>query len=82
MNIFCVTHLAYERGHQRPPLTVYTFQPPTDGTSHISSPVTPTVEVQPQTSQGVYCNFLSVLELSNPYFESKSKIMKVKTLIL
>ncbi|ODN05550.1 Metastasis suppressor protein 1 [Orchesella cincta] len=42
----------YEKGHQRPPLTVYTFQPPADPNSHSNSPVTPTVESQSQSTPG------------------------------
>ncbi|XP_021943395.2 uncharacterized protein LOC110841623 isoform X3 [Folsomia candida] len=35
---------AYERGHQRPPLTVYTFQPPNpNDANHQESPSTPVV---------------------------------------
>lgn len=33
---------AYEKGHQRPPLTVYTFQAPDQSLSQPSSPVTST----------------------------------------
>lgn len=32
--------VAYEKGHQRPPLTVYTFQAPDQSLSQPTSPVT------------------------------------------
>ncbi|KAK9732366.1 IRSp53/MIM homology domain [Popillia japonica] len=35
---------AYEKGHQRPPLTVYTFQAPEHSLSQPASPVTPVTE--------------------------------------
>ena len=43
--------IAYERGHQRTPLTVYTFQPPLESSSHPVSPTstpvtTPIVDTQ------------------------------------
>lgn len=36
--------LAYEKGHQRPPLTVYTFQAPEHSLSQPASPVTPVID--------------------------------------
>lgn len=47
MTLFCFDHpsrylfrTAYEKGHQRPPLTVYTFQAPDQSLSQPASPVT------------------------------------------
>ncbi|XP_071443680.1 SH3 and multiple ankyrin repeat domains protein 1 isoform X5 [Hetaerina americana] len=62
---------AYERGHQRPPLTVYTFRPPSS-TSSLDITLTPGSASQPASPSGLGMDIMSTKDSIQPGSEGSS----------